>query len=157
MASTMLLSVTSRFPKSSLLQVTLSVSKKPTRSGLTISTCQVTRTTGRTCTFPPLTHTAPAAVSEADGFFGSYDGLIDITHGCTGVTVSNSKLHDHFKASLVGHSDNNKSEDTKITVTYVGNYFLNLNSRAPSFRFGTGHVVNNLFEKVNDGVNTRQG
>lgn len=38
-----------------------------------------------------------------------YDGLIDITHGVRYVTVSWSFLHDHYKASLVGHSDNNVS------------------------------------------------
>lgn len=67
----------------------------------------------------------------------SYDGLLDITHGCYGVTVSNNYLHDHWKASLVGHSDNNGDEDTALRVTYYGNFFENLNSRGPSFRFGT--------------------
>ncbi|KAK7047380.1 hypothetical protein VNI00_006611 [Paramarasmius palmivorus] len=87
----------------------------------------------------------------------SYDGLLDVTHGCTGVTVSNSYLHDHYKASLVGHSDSNQSEDVAIRVTYVGNYWKNLNSRTPSFRFGTGHIYNNYFESNNDGINTRVG
>ncbi|ESK85368.1 pectate lyase a [Moniliophthora roreri MCA 2997] len=87
----------------------------------------------------------------------SYDGLLDITHGCTGVTVSNSKLYNHWKASLVGHSDSNGDEDVKITVTYVGNYWSNLNSRTPSFRFGHGHIFNNYFENNNDGINTRDG
>uniref|UniRef100_A0A0W0EVN6 Putative polysaccharide lyase family 1 protein n=1 Tax=Moniliophthora roreri TaxID=221103 RepID=A0A0W0EVN6_MONRR len=86
-----------------------------------------------------------------------YDGLLDITHGCTGVTVSNSKLYNHWKASLVGHSDSNGDEDVKITVTYVGNYWSNLNSRTPSFRFGHGHIFNNYFENNNDGINTRDG
>ncbi|KAG7100188.1 hypothetical protein E1B28_001965 [Marasmius oreades] len=86
-----------------------------------------------------------------------YDGLLDITHGCTGVTVSNSKLYDHWKASLVGHSDSNGAEDTPITVTYVGNYWSNLNSRTPSFRFGHGHIFNNFFENNSDGINTRDG
>jgi pectate lyase len=29
------------------------------------------------------------------------------------------------------------------TVTYAYNYWSNLNSRTPSFRFGTGHIYNN--------------
>ena len=33
----------------------------------------------------------------------------------------------------------------------------NLNSRTPSFRFGTGHIFNNLFTSLNDGINTRDG
>ncbi|KAH6890073.1 pectate lyase B [Coprinopsis sp. MPI-PUGE-AT-0042] len=40
---------------------------------------------------------------------------------------------------------------------YVGNYFSNINSRTPSFRFGKGHIYNNFFENVNDGINTRKG
>lgn len=44
-----------------------------------------------------------------------YDGLLDITHGCTGVTVTNSKFSNHWKSMLIGHSDNNGSEDKKIT------------------------------------------
>ncbi|PPQ74922.1 hypothetical protein CVT24_002999 [Panaeolus cyanescens] len=86
-----------------------------------------------------------------------YDGLLDITHGCTEITVSYSRLHDHYKGSLVGHSDSNGSEDTKITVTYAYNVFSNVNSRTPSFRFGKGHIYNNLFENNGDGINTRVG
>ncbi|TGZ82391.1 pectin lyase-like protein [Ascodesmis nigricans] len=86
-----------------------------------------------------------------------YDGLLDITHGSDYVTVSNSYLHDHWKSSLVGHSDNNSGEDKgHLTVSYVNNYWKNLNSRAPSYRFGTGHILNNYFENVSDGVNIRQ-
>jgi pectate lyase len=87
----------------------------------------------------------------------SYDGLLDITHGCTGITVSNSKLHDHWKTSLVGHSDKNGDEDKKLTVTMALNHWINLNSRTPSFRFGHGHIYNNLFENTRDGINTRNG
>lgn len=87
-----------------------------------------------------------------------YDGLLDITHAVEWVTISNTKLHDHYKASLVGHSDNNAAEDTgKLHVTYVNNYWLNINSRGPSIRFGTGHIFNNVFEKVVDGINVRKG
>ncbi|KAK7051457.1 hypothetical protein VNI00_004431 [Paramarasmius palmivorus] len=71
------------------------------------------------------------------------------------VDLSSDLSHD--KASLVGHSDSNGSEDTKITVTYVGNWWQNLNSRTPSFRFGRGHIYNNFFENNNDGINTRVG
>ncbi|KKY16978.1 putative pectate lyase amb allergen [Diplodia seriata] len=81
-----------------------------------------------------------------------YDGLLDVTHGSDYITLSNNYLHDHYKASLVGHSDSNGDEDTgHLTVTYYKNYFENLNSRGPSYRFGTGHIA------VSDGINTRQG
>jgi pectate lyase len=84
-----------------------------------------------------------------------YDGLCDITHGSTYVTVSWTYLHDHWKSMLIGHSDSNGSEDTALTVTVHHNYWKNLNSRGPSFRFGTGHVYNNYYENMNDGINTR--
>ncbi|KAF9498342.1 pectin lyase-like protein [Pleurotus eryngii] len=95
--------------------------------------------------------------SDRDHDKDFYDGLLDITHGCTGVTVTNTRLHDHWKGSLVGHSDSNGSEDTAITVTYANNVFSNLNSRTPSFRFGHGHIFNNVFDNNNDGINTRDG
>ncbi|THU86312.1 polysaccharide lyase family 1 protein [Dendrothele bispora CBS 962.96] len=95
--------------------------------------------------------------SDRDHDKDFYDGLLDLTHGVTGITVTNSKLYDHWKASLVGHSDNNGAEDTKITVTYANNYWTNLNSRTPSFRFGHGHIFNNVFDANNDGINTRDG
>jgi pectate lyase len=86
-----------------------------------------------------------------------YDGLLDITHAGDFITVSNTVFHDHFKASLVGHSNNNGGEDTgHLRVTYHNNYWFNINSRAPSLRFGTGHIYNSLFENVGTGVNTRQ-
>ncbi|KAJ5179086.1 hypothetical protein N7492_002296, partial [Penicillium capsulatum] len=54
------------------------------------------------------------------------------------LTVSNPFLHDHYKASLIGHSDNNKAEDTgHLHITQNNNYYYFLN--------------------VNDGINTRQG
>ncbi|KAJ5769751.1 uncharacterized protein N7511_001802 [Penicillium nucicola] len=87
-----------------------------------------------------------------------YDGLIDITHAADYVTVSNTFLHDHYKASLIGHSDSNGDEDTGyLHVTQNNNYWYNINSRAPSFRFGTGHVYNSYFLDVSDGINTRDG
>ncbi|KAF2435036.1 pectate lyase 1 [Tothia fuscella] len=87
-----------------------------------------------------------------------YDGLLDLSHATDFVTISNSHIHDHYKASLVGHSDKNEAEDTgKLHVTYVNNYWVNVNSRAPSLRFGTGHIFDSLFVNVNDGINVRRG
>jgi pectate lyase len=87
-----------------------------------------------------------------------YDGLLDFTHAVDWATVTNTKFHDHFKASLIGHSDNNAAEDTgTFHITYANNYWLNVNSRGPSLRFGTSHLFNNVFEKVNDGINVRKG
>ncbi|CAE6439967.1 unnamed protein product [Rhizoctonia solani] len=95
--------------------------------------------------------------SDRDHDKDYYDGLLDITHGVYAATVTNSYLHDHWKASLVGHSDSNESEDKAIQVTYAFNKWYNLNSRTPSFRFGHGHIYNNYFLSNNDGINTRVG
>ena len=79
--------------------------------------------------------------SDQDHDKDYYDGLCDITHGSDYVTVSNTYFHDHWKASLVGHSDSNEDEDSgNLIVTYANNYWSNVNSRGPSFRFGTGHI-----------------
>ncbi|KAI1803133.1 polysaccharide lyase family 1 protein [Daldinia bambusicola] len=87
------------------------------------------------------------------------DGLLDITHGSEWVTVSNTYLHDHWKASLIGHSDSNAKEDQgTLHVTYANNHFYNTNSRAPSVRFGTLHIVNTFWDSLlATGVNTRMG
>lgn len=78
-----------------------------------------------------------------------YDGLLDITHAADYITVSWNKFHDHYKVSLVGHSDSNGSEDTgHLRVTYSHNWFENVNSRLPSLRFGTGHAYNNYYDDV---------
>jgi len=87
-----------------------------------------------------------------------YDGLLDITHAGDFITVSNTFFHDHWKGSLVGHSSDNSAEDTgHLRVTYHNNYWLNINSRGPSLRFGTGHIFNNYYDTVSDGINTRNG
>ncbi|KAH7096226.1 pectate lyase [Auriculariales sp. MPI-PUGE-AT-0066] len=95
--------------------------------------------------------------SDKDHDKDYYDGLIDLTHGVTYTTVSNSYIHDHYKTSLLGASDENGDEDTKMTVSFSGNYWKNCGSRTPSVRFGHVHVWNNYYESNSDGVNTRVG
>jgi len=86
-----------------------------------------------------------------------YDGLVDITHAGDFVTVSWNTIHDHFKVSLVGHSDSNGSQDTgHLHVTYHHNSFTNFDSRTPSLRFGTGHVYDNVFTNGITGVHSRE-
>ncbi|KAI1472091.1 polysaccharide lyase family 1 protein [Daldinia caldariorum] len=87
------------------------------------------------------------------------DGLLDISHGSEWVTVSNTYMHDHWKVSLIGHSDSNAKEDQgKLHVTYANNYFYNTYSRTPLVRFGTVHIVNTLWDSlIGTGVNTRMG
>lgn len=87
-----------------------------------------------------------------------YDGLLDINHGSDNVTVSWNTFKDHFKGSLVGHSDNNASEDTgHLRVTYHHNRFSNVYSRIPSLRFGTGHFYNNYVSGADTACHSRMG
>jgi pectate lyase len=87
-----------------------------------------------------------------------YDGLVDVTHASDFVSVSWNFIHDHFKVSLVGDSDNNGAQDTgHLHVTYYDNWFQNFDSRTPSLRFGTGHVFNNYFVNGSTGIDSREG
>ncbi|MEV6195393.1 polysaccharide lyase family 1 protein [Streptomyces sp. NPDC051920] len=87
-----------------------------------------------------------------------YDGLLDITHASDYVTVSWNTFKDHYKGSLVGHSDNNAGEDTgHLRVTYHHNWFDNVNSRIPSLRFGTGHFYDNYVVGADTAVHSRMG
>ncbi|KAI6904821.1 putative pectate lyase [Hortaea werneckii] len=96
--------------------------------------------------------------SDLDSGKDYYDGLADFSHGADWITVSNTYFHDHFKASLVGHSDNNAKEDKgKLHITYANNYWKNINSRMPLLRFGTAHVFNSVYDGGSTAVNARMG
>ncbi|KAH9216787.1 pectate lyase A [Leptodontidium sp. 2 PMI_412] len=87
-----------------------------------------------------------------------YDGLCDLTREASFITLSNSYIHDHWKGSLIGHSDSNGAEDTgHLTVTQNNNHWKNIHSRTPSIRFGQAHIYNSYFEATTDGINVRQG
>ncbi|MEV4350986.1 pectate lyase [Actinoplanes sp. NPDC049596] len=79
-----------------------------------------------------------------------YDGLIDIKRGSDFITVSWNKLHDHDKSMLLGHSDDNGSQDIgHLRVTYVHNWFDGTNQRHPRVRFGNPvHVLNNYYSNI---------
>lgn len=88
----------------------------------------------------------------------TYDGLLDAKHGSDQLTFSWNKFHDHWKGSLMGHSDSAASEDTgKLKVTYHHNSFNKVNSRLPSIRFGTAHVYSSCYNGGISGVNSRMG
>ncbi|MEV6167154.1 polysaccharide lyase family 1 protein [Streptomyces sp. NPDC051954] len=103
-----------------------------------------------------IDHNAFSADRDHDKDY--YDGLLDINHGADNVTVSWNTFKDHFKGSLVGHSDNNAGEDTgHLKVTYHHNHFSNVYSRIPSLRFGTGHFYNNYVEGADTACHSRMG
>lgn len=89
----------------------------------------------------------------------TYDGLLDAKHGADSITVSWNKFRDHWKGSLIGHSDSNAGEDTgKLHVTYHHNLFQNVNSRLPSVRFGTAHIYSSCYiDNPTSGINSRMG
>lgn len=84
--------------------------------------------------------------------------MAQINHASDYVTVSNSFFHDHYKASLIGSSDDNAEENEgHLHVTQNNNYWHKIHSRTPSFRFGTGHIYNSFFQDVDDCIHTRMG
>jgi pectate lyase len=74
--------------------------------------------------------------SDRDLPKGTYDGLVDITHGSYNITVSWTYFHDHFNPCLVGHTDTPNTEDAALAVTFHHNRFQRLQSGAPRARFG---------------------
>ncbi|KAI3986744.1 hypothetical protein MKX01_014282 [Papaver californicum] len=65
------------------------------------------------------------------------DGLIDVIHGSTAITISNNYFTQHDKVMLIGHNDHFKG-DKVMKVTLVFN------------RFGPGgyaHVANNRYDE----------
>ncbi|MGW0331722.1 pectate lyase family protein [Streptomyces sp. NPDC003011] len=78
------------------------------------------------------------------------DGAVDIKRASTNITVSWNRTHDQDKNMLLGHSDDNASEDTgKLKVTYAYNWFDGTNQRNPRVRFGNPvHVLNNYFSDI---------
>ncbi|GAA0442294.1 pectate lyase [Actinoplanes campanulatus] len=79
-----------------------------------------------------------------------YDGLIDIKRGSDFITVSWNRLHNHDKSMLLGHSDDNASQDTgKLRVTYKHNWFEGTGQRHPRVRFANPvHVLNNYYSNI---------
>ncbi|WP_421732897.1 RICIN domain-containing protein [Cellulomonas sp.] len=83
-------------------------------------------------------------------FFTGYDGSVDTKRASDYVTISWNHFKGQDKNSLVGHSDDNGSQDRgKLRVTYHHNWFDGTNQRNPRVRFGNPvHVFNNLYSSV---------
>lgn len=78
-----------------------------------------------------------------------YDGLLDVSEQSRFVSVSNSYFHDHQKACLCGGS-NDKAETqpqgSLVRMTFYNNYFENIHSRQPLFRFGRAHIYSSYYK-----------
>ncbi|KAL3614978.1 hypothetical protein CASFOL_040639 [Castilleja foliolosa] len=75
------------------------------------------------------------------------DGLVDVTHASSFVTVSNNYFTQHDKVMLLGHRDDNIA-DRIMKVTVVYNHFgPGLVQRLPRVRFGYAHVANNRYDQ----------
>ncbi|KQY41933.1 RICIN domain-containing protein [Cellulomonas sp. Root137] len=87
---------------------------------------------------------------DRNTFLTGYDGSVDTKRGSDYVTISWNHFDGQDKNSLVGHSDDNGSQDRgKLRVTYHHNWFDGTNQRNPRVRFGNPvHVFNNLYSSV---------
>ncbi|PRY62051.1 pectate lyase family protein [Glycomyces artemisiae] len=79
-----------------------------------------------------------------------YDGCVDVKRGSDFVTVAWNRFDGHDKNMLLGHSDDNGSQDEgHLRVTYHHNFFNGTNQRNPRVRFGEQvHVFNNYYKDV---------
>ena len=83
-----------------------------------------------------------------------YDGLLDITNGSRFVSISNSYFHDHWKACLCGGSNDSASSqpvESVERITFYNNYFENIHSRMPLFRFGKAHIFSSYYKGLAGG------
>ncbi|HET9959799.1 MAG TPA: hypothetical protein VFQ61_35140 [Polyangiaceae bacterium] len=100
------------------------------------------------------------------------DGNLDMTHAVNWVTVSWTKFRyttayqrpsgedaDHRFSTLIGHSDNNSSEDTgRLKITFHHNWWAErVLERMPRVRFGQVHVFNNYFSSAGNNYCVRAG
>ncbi|XP_027087853.1 putative pectate lyase 2 [Coffea eugenioides] len=75
------------------------------------------------------------------------DGLIDIIHASTSITVSNNYFTQHDKVMLLGHQDGYIA-DKVMKVTVAFNHFgPGLVQRMPRVRYGYAHVANNRYDQ----------
>ncbi|SDO68892.1 carbohydrate-binding protein [Lentzea jiangxiensis] len=101
-----------------------------------------------------IDHNTMSSTIENDPDY--YDGMLDITHGADYITVSWNVVRNHWKTSLVGHSDSNGGEDRgHLRVTYHHNWFDRTFERSPRVRFGeTVHVFNNYYSNIDNNADS---
>uniref|UniRef100_F6H7G9 Pectate lyase n=1 Tax=Vitis vinifera TaxID=29760 RepID=F6H7G9_VITVI len=75
------------------------------------------------------------------------DGLIDVIHASTAITISNNYFSHHDKVMLFGHDDH-FTADKVMSVTVAFNHFgTGLVQRMPRVRFGYAHLANNKYDE----------
>lgn len=80
------------------------------------------------------------------------DGLIDVTHQASYVTVSWNHFSRHHKTCLIGSNDKLRSDIGFLKVTLHHNWFDGTATRHPRVRFGEVHVFNNFYDQVGYGI-----
>ncbi|MCP2165359.1 pectate lyase family protein [Goodfellowiella coeruleoviolacea] len=87
---------------------------------------------------------------DHNNFTNGHDGLVDIKRGSDYVTVSWNRFYNHDKTMLLGHSDDNSSQDLgHLRVSYHHNWFQGTTQRHPRVRFADPvHVYNNYYDGV---------
>ena len=86
-----------------------------------------------------------------DEDINQHDGLIDIKNGADYVTISNCVIENHNKVSLVGAGEGAKQQALdrgKLKVTYINNWFKDVEQRNPRVRYGSVHLQNNYYQNV---------
>ncbi len=77
----------------------------------------------------------------------NHDGELDVKKGSYNVTLSWNHMMNHRKTCLMGHSVT-ETGDVNMKVTYYRNWFDGTNSRHPRVRYGSAHLLNNLYSSV---------
>lgn len=84
-----------------------------------------------------------------------YDELVSGRSDVADITISYNYLHSSWKTSLWGSSD---EDNFDRRITWHHNYWHQVNSRLPLFRFGKGHIYNNYYHSVDtSAINSRMG
>ncbi|CUA68913.1 hypothetical protein RSOLAG22IIIB_08157 [Rhizoctonia solani] len=79
-----------------------------------------------------------------------YGGLISITQGSSGTSITNSYLHDHWNAVASGLTTSDENYQGNVTLAY--NKWQGLNSGAPRARWGNYYVLCSYYVSNNGGV-----
>ena len=77
---------------------------------------------------------------------GTHDGLLDVTHRSSYVTISWCEFHNHDKVSLLGYTDNASDEVDQLRTTYHHNWWNNTVQRHPRVRHALCHVFDNYYD-----------